>query len=123
KGSQGKKTVDTSEADVDVSKEFDSKPARKRTSSGRVINKKVTIFAHDNIITEPDVALELRKYISLTKVAEEEAARQVHATHARIMIDFVLEPARRRPTGIAFVDTSSVTKKMSHDPSKKLKGV
>ncbi|GJT38613.1 retrovirus-related pol polyprotein from transposon TNT 1-94 [Tanacetum coccineum] len=40
-----------------------------------------------------------------------------------IMIDSVLEPARRRPTGIAFIDTSSVTKKMSPDPSKKLKGV
>ncbi|GKD09357.1 hypothetical protein Tco_1189042, partial [Tanacetum coccineum] len=33
------------------------------------------------------------------------------------------EPARRRPLGIALRDTSSVSKKMSHDPSQKLKGV
>ncbi|GJY78693.1 hypothetical protein Tco_0484494 [Tanacetum coccineum] len=49
----------------------------------------------DNIIPELDVALELGKSISLTKAAEEEAAR----------------------------DTSSVSKKMSSDPSQKLKGV
>nr|GFB81936.1 hypothetical protein [Tanacetum cinerariifolium] len=32
-------------------------------------------------------------------------------------------PARRRPLGIAFRDTSSVSKKMSLDPSHKLKGI
>ncbi|GJV14288.1 hypothetical protein Tco_1359611 [Tanacetum coccineum] len=84
KGSQGKKTAGTPETTVDVSKESDSEPARKRTSSKRVIKKKVTISVDDNIIPEPAVALELGKSISLTEVAEEEAARQVHATHARI---------------------------------------
>ncbi|GKE79213.1 hypothetical protein Tco_1545333, partial [Tanacetum coccineum] len=59
KGSQGKKTADTLVADVDVFKEFDSEPTRKRTASRRVIKKKVTISAADNIITDPDVALEL----------------------------------------------------------------
>nr|GEU76079.1 hypothetical protein [Tanacetum cinerariifolium] len=85
KGSQGKKTVDTSEFDVDVSKESDSEPARKRTGSRRVIKKKVTISTDDNIIPEPNIALE--------------------------------------PLGIAFRDTSSVSKKKSPDPSQKLKGV
>nr|GFB07869.1 hypothetical protein [Tanacetum cinerariifolium] len=33
------------------------------------------------------------------------------------------KPARRRLSGIAFRDTSSVSKKMSLDPSQKLKGV
>ncbi|GKA06257.1 hypothetical protein Tco_0685481 [Tanacetum coccineum] len=42
---------------------------------------------------------------------------------ARIMTESVPEPARRRPSGIAFRDTSSVTKKLSPDPSQKLKGV
>ncbi|GJX61218.1 hypothetical protein Tco_0294118 [Tanacetum coccineum] len=65
---------------------------RKRTSSRRVIKKKVTISADDNIIPEPDVALELGKSISLTEAAEEEAARQVHATHARIVTESVPEP-------------------------------
>ncbi|GKG53989.1 hypothetical protein Tco_0557512, partial [Tanacetum coccineum] len=59
KGSQGRKTADTPEATVDVSEESDSEAARKQTSSKRVIKKKVTISADDNIILEPDVALEL----------------------------------------------------------------
>ncbi|GKE73905.1 hypothetical protein Tco_1535946, partial [Tanacetum coccineum] len=88
-----------------------------------VIKKKVTITADDNIIPEPDVALELGKSISLTEAAKQVAARQVHATHVRIVTEPVLEPARRRPSGIAFRDTSSVSKKMSSDPSQKLKGV
>ncbi|GJX84216.1 hypothetical protein Tco_0334990 [Tanacetum coccineum] len=50
------------------------------------------------------------------------AARQVHATHERIVTKFDPEPARRRPSGIAFTDTSSVSKNMSPDPSQKLKG-
>ncbi|GJU98236.1 hypothetical protein Tco_1327507 [Tanacetum coccineum] len=81
KGSQGKKTTNTPVADVDVSKESDSEPARKRTAS---------------------------KSISSSEAAEEEAARQVHATYARIVTKSVLEPARRRPSGIAFRDTSQV---------------
>ncbi|GJU49045.1 hypothetical protein Tco_1218600 [Tanacetum coccineum] len=102
KGSQGKKTADTTEETVDVS-------------------------ADDNIIPELDVASELGKSISLTKSAKKEAARQVHATHARIVTEPVPEPSRRRPSGIAFRDTSgdtsSMSKKMSSDPSQKLKGV
>nr|GEX80570.1 hypothetical protein [Tanacetum cinerariifolium] len=95
---------------------------RKQTSSRR-IKKKVIISAAGNMIHELDIALKLQKSISLTEVAKEEAARQVHATHARIMTESVLEQTRRRPLGIAFRDTSSVTKKLSHDPSWKLKGV
>ncbi|GKB80467.1 hypothetical protein Tco_0947362 [Tanacetum coccineum] len=120
KGSQGKKTADTTEETVDVSEESDSEPARKRTASRRVVKKKVSIFTDDNIIPDPDVALELGKSISLTKAAEEEAVRQVHATHARIVTKSIPEPARKRPSGIAFRDTSGVSKKMSPDPSQKL---
>ncbi|GJT62945.1 hypothetical protein Tco_1006478 [Tanacetum coccineum] len=87
KGSQRKKTTDTFEADVDVSEESNSEPARKQTCNRRVIKKKVTISADDNIIPEPDIALE------------------------------------RRPSCIAFIDTSSVSKNKSYDPSQKLKGV
>ncbi|GJS63609.1 hypothetical protein Tco_0678173 [Tanacetum coccineum] len=83
KGSQGKKTADTA---------------------------KVTISAADNIILVLDVALELGKSIILTEPAKEEAARQVHATHARIVTESVPKPARRRPSGIAFKDTSRVKK-------------
>ncbi|GKD43885.1 putative reverse transcriptase domain-containing protein [Tanacetum coccineum] len=72
-------------ADVEMSEESDSKPARKRTASKRVVKKKVTISVADNIISDPDVALELGKSISITVAVEEEAARQVHATHSRIV--------------------------------------
>ncbi|GKF43388.1 hypothetical protein Tco_0129940, partial [Tanacetum coccineum] len=52
-----------------------------------------------------------------------EATRQVYATHARIMTESVPEPTRRRSSGIAFRDTSRVTKQVSFDPSQKFKGV
>ncbi|GJS16048.1 hypothetical protein Tco_0410520 [Tanacetum coccineum] len=65
----------------------------------------------------------VRKSMSLTEAAEEEAARQVHATHERIMTETDPDPARRRPSGISFRDASSVSKKMYLDPSQKLKGV
>ncbi|GJY98218.1 hypothetical protein Tco_0515128 [Tanacetum coccineum] len=40
---------------------------------------------HDNIVPKPDLALELGKSISLTEAEEEAVAREVHATHARIV--------------------------------------
>ncbi|GKA76368.1 hypothetical protein Tco_0782829, partial [Tanacetum coccineum] len=101
KGLQRKKTVDTPQATVDVSEESDSEPARKRTSSIRVINKKVSISADDNIIPKPDVALELGKSMSLTKGAGEKAARRVHANHEMIVTESDISP----------------------DPSQKLKGI
>nr|GEV97405.1 retrovirus-related Pol polyprotein from transposon TNT 1-94 [Tanacetum cinerariifolium] len=98
KGSQGKKAaVSLKPASVEVSDESDFKPARKRTGSRRVIKKKVPISAKESIIPKSNVAFELGKSMSLTKVAEEEAARQVHATHEKIMIESDPEPARRRP--------------------------
>ncbi|GKA12718.1 hypothetical protein Tco_0692264 [Tanacetum coccineum] len=57
------------------------------------------------------------------KGSQEEAARQVHDNHERIVTESDPKPARRRPSGIAYRDTSSVSNKMSHDPSQKLKGV
>ncbi|GJY59032.1 retrovirus-related pol polyprotein from transposon TNT 1-94 [Tanacetum coccineum] len=123
KGSQGKKIADESQETIDVSEESDFEPARKKTASRRVIKKKGTISVDDNIIPDPDVALELGKSISLTEAVEEEATRQVHATHARIVTESVPKPARRRPSGIASRDTSSVTKKMSPYPSEKIRVV
>ncbi|GJU86325.1 hypothetical protein Tco_1293871 [Tanacetum coccineum] len=81
KGSHGKKPTDTTKETIDVSEESDPEPTKKRTASRRVVKKKVTITADDNIVPEPDIALELGKSISLIKAAEDEAARQVHATH------------------------------------------
>ncbi|GJT15750.1 hypothetical protein Tco_0874456 [Tanacetum coccineum] len=96
KGSQGNKTADTLVADVNVSKEFDLEPARKRTTSRRVVKKNTIISAADNIIPDPDVALELGKSISLTEAAKEKAARQVHATHARIVNESELKPTKKK---------------------------
>ncbi|GJS60459.1 hypothetical protein Tco_0655243 [Tanacetum coccineum] len=65
--------------------------------------------------------------MSLTEATEEEAARQVHATHELLVTEFDPEHARRstrrRPSCIAFRDTSSVSKKTSLDQSQKLKGI
>ncbi|GJS04696.1 hypothetical protein Tco_0321204 [Tanacetum coccineum] len=86
---------------------------KRKTSSKRRVKKKVTLFTDDNIIfDDPDVALELGKSISKTKAEEAEAARQVHATHARIVIESVPDPTKRRKSG-----------KVTSDPPKKLKGV
>ncbi|GJW59877.1 hypothetical protein Tco_0109212, partial [Tanacetum coccineum] len=109
KGSQGKKTTNT----LDVSEESEPEPARKKTSSKRRVKKKVTLSANDNIIfDDPNTSLELVKSISLIEAEEVEATRKVHATHARIVTETVLEPARRRPLG-----------KVTFDPPKKLKSV
>ncbi|GJU08019.1 hypothetical protein Tco_1124449 [Tanacetum coccineum] len=63
----------TTEATVDVSEESNPEPARKQTASRRVVKKKVTISAVNNIIPDPDVVL--------------------------IVTKSVPEPARRRPSG------------------------
>nr|GEX11460.1 copia protein [Tanacetum cinerariifolium] len=85
-------------------------------STGQIPPKK-SRGKDDNIIPEPNVALKLGKSISLTEAVEEETARQVHATHLRIVTEPIPEHARRIPLGVAFRDTSSVSKKMSFDPS------
>ncbi|GJS85625.1 hypothetical protein Tco_0752166 [Tanacetum coccineum] len=51
---------------------------------------------HDNIVPKPDLALELGKSISLTEAKEEAVAREVHATHARIVSESEPEPTQRR---------------------------
>ncbi|GKB52819.1 hypothetical protein Tco_0903572 [Tanacetum coccineum] len=114
KGSQRKKTADDSQETVDVSEESEPEPelVKRKTSSKRRVKKKVTLSADDNIISDdPDTALELGKSISKTEAEEAEAARQVHATHARIVTESVPEPTKRRKSG-----------KVTSDPPKKLKG-
>ncbi|GKE59943.1 hypothetical protein Tco_1510310, partial [Tanacetum coccineum] len=63
------------------------------------------------------------KSISLTEAEEEAVAREVHATHARIVSESEPEPTQRRQSGIAFRDSFIVSKKRSSDSSKKLKGI
>ncbi|GJT96071.1 hypothetical protein Tco_1091589 [Tanacetum coccineum] len=129
KGSQGNKvTVSPKPASVEVSEEPDFEPTRKQTGSRRVIKKKVSISVEDNIILEPDVALELAKSMSLTR-AKEEAARCVHSTHERLVTKSD-EPSnankptgRRSTTGVVIQDTLNVAKKKSVDQSQKLKGI
>ncbi|GJU31688.1 hypothetical protein Tco_1175277 [Tanacetum coccineum] len=78
---------------------------------------------HDNIVPKPDLALELGKSISLTEAEEEAGAREVHATHARVVSESELEPTQRRQSGFTFRDSFIVSKKRSSDSSKKLKGI
>nr|GFB03655.1 hypothetical protein [Tanacetum cinerariifolium] len=112
KGSQGKKTVDKPTKEVEVFEESEPKPAKKRTTSKRRVKKKVTISVEDDIIPDPDVALELGKSISQTKAEEAEVAKKIHATHVRIVTEQVPKSARRRKSG-----------KLTSDPPNKLKGV
>ncbi|GKD29016.1 hypothetical protein Tco_1239794 [Tanacetum coccineum] len=98
KGSKGKKIIDDSHETVDVSEEFEPEPepARKKTSSKKRVKKEVTLSTDDNIISnDPDATLALAKSISKTEAEEAEAARKVHATHARIVIEHVPKSARR----------------------------
>ncbi|GJQ95611.1 hypothetical protein Tco_0006750 [Tanacetum coccineum] len=116
KGLQGKKTADTTEESIDISDESDESDPEplieRKTSRRKVVKKKATISVDDNIIPEPGITQELGKSISLTEAEEEAAAREVHDTHARIVTESVLEPARTiRQSNIAFRDTSSVLKK------------
>nr|GEZ47038.1 hypothetical protein [Tanacetum cinerariifolium] len=93
-----KKNVDDSHETIDVSDESEpeQEPARKKTSSKRRVKKKVTLSADENIISDdPDVALELVKSINHTEAEEAEAARHIHATHARI----VTESAKKNSDG------------------------
>ncbi|GKC53739.1 hypothetical protein Tco_1076484 [Tanacetum coccineum] len=56
-----------------------------------------------------DVALELRKSISLTKVEEVETTRKVHATHARIVSESVPESAKKKFGGRSSRGAQSLT--------------
>ncbi|GJX54781.1 hypothetical protein Tco_0283150 [Tanacetum coccineum] len=128
KGSQGKKTTYTPMADVDISEESEPEPAKKKTASRRVMKKKVTIYADDNIIPDPNVALELGKSISLTEAEEEEAARQVHATHASIVTESIPKPAKKKTSrritrSVVIKDTLSAPKPKLAASKPKLKGV
>ncbi|GJV18679.1 hypothetical protein Tco_1367699 [Tanacetum coccineum] len=102
--------------------------ARKRTASRRVVKKKVIISVADNIILDPDVALELDKSISFTEATEEKAARQVHATHARIVTESEAEPAKKKTgsrstRGVVIEDTPNAPKPKPATSKLKLKGV
>nr|GEZ18834.1 hypothetical protein [Tanacetum cinerariifolium] len=127
RGSQGKKTLDTHVADVNVSEESSLEPTKKKTASRRVVKKKVTIFADDNIIPDIDVALELGKSISSTEAEEEEALRQVHATLARMVTESVPKLAKKQTgsqstRGVVVQDTPSAPKPKPEASKLKLKG-
>nr|GEU62120.1 hypothetical protein [Tanacetum cinerariifolium] len=130
KGSQEKKTANDSQENVDVSKEseLEQEPTKKKTYSKRRFAKKVTMSADDNIISDdPDAALKLAKSISKTKAEEAKKARQVHATHARIVTEFVPESAKKKSCGsrsksVVIQDTLSAPKFKPATSKTKLKG-
>ncbi|GJR82909.1 hypothetical protein Tco_0153694 [Tanacetum coccineum] len=80
KGLQRKKTANDSQETVDVSKPKPKpkpEPVKRKTASRRVVKKKVTIHADDNIISDdPNIALDLGKSISKTEAEDAEAARR-----------------------------------------------
>ncbi|GJY47269.1 hypothetical protein Tco_0436332 [Tanacetum coccineum] len=72
--------------------------------------KKSSIFTDDNIIHEPDVALELGKSISKTEAEIAKEASRVHETHKRLVTE-------------KLINTLRVSKNKSLDQSQKLKEV
>ncbi|GJZ63916.1 retrovirus-related pol polyprotein from transposon TNT 1-94 [Tanacetum coccineum] len=108
--------------------EPEPKPAKKKTSSKRRVKKKVTLSADDNIIfDDPDAALELAKSISQAKAKKAEAARKVHATHARIVFESISEFAKKKSGGrssksVVIQDTPSASKSKPATSKAKLKG-
>ncbi|GJX33707.1 hypothetical protein Tco_0245264 [Tanacetum coccineum] len=62
------------------------------------------------LVPELQISFGLGKSISLTEAEEEAAARQVHATHARIVSESILEPARRRQSNIVISETTQKLK-------------
>ncbi|GJR93048.1 hypothetical protein Tco_0265222 [Tanacetum coccineum] len=123
KGSKGKKIVDDSQETLDVSKESEPEPARKKTSSKRRVKKKVTLSADDNIIFDDLVAsLELAKSVSQTEAGEAEAVRQFHATHARIMTESAKKNyVGRSSKSVVIQDTPSAPKSKPATSKTKLK--
>ncbi|GKC10768.1 hypothetical protein Tco_1007550 [Tanacetum coccineum] len=84
---------------VDVSEESELEPesVKRKTYSKRRVKKKVILSVDDNIISDdPDTALELGKSINQTEAKEVEAARQVHAAHARIVTESVPESSKKK---------------------------
>ncbi|GJX22129.1 hypothetical protein Tco_0226574 [Tanacetum coccineum] len=74
-----------------------------------------------------DAALELAKSISHTEAEEVEAARKVHATHARIVTEVFPESAKKKSSGrssksIVIQDTPSTPKSKPTTSKTKLKG-
>ncbi|GKB07220.1 hypothetical protein Tco_0835504 [Tanacetum coccineum] len=111
KGSKGKKTFKESQETVDVSEESEPepKPAKKKTTSQRVVKKKVTPSADDNIISDdPDVALELANSIGQTEAEEAEAARK--------------KSGGRNSKSVVIKDTPSAPKSIPTTAKSKLKG-
>ncbi|GKF18631.1 hypothetical protein Tco_0063549, partial [Tanacetum coccineum] len=104
-------------------------PIKKKTASSGMVKKKVTHSVDDNIIVDdPDAALELGKSISKTKSEEAEAARKVHAAHARIMTESIPEPAKKKSgdsssRSVTIHDTLSAPKSKPAASKSKLKGI
>ncbi|GKE82843.1 hypothetical protein Tco_1552843, partial [Tanacetum coccineum] len=61
KGSLGKKTSEALVEEVERCEESEPEPVNKKTSSNKRVKKTVTIFSKDNIIPNPDIALELEE--------------------------------------------------------------
>ncbi|GJZ97597.1 hypothetical protein Tco_0670050 [Tanacetum coccineum] len=91
KGSQGKKNAVDSQEIVDVSEESEPEPESVKIKTSK-----------------------LGKSIIQTGAKEAEAARQVHATYARVVTGSVLEPTKKIKSGKV---TSDLTKKLKGVPS------
>ncbi|GKF88317.1 hypothetical protein Tco_0259194 [Tanacetum coccineum] len=131
----GKKKVDASvqkEKKKDVVKKKDD-----RKKKDVVPRKKRSITDDDNILPDLDEALKLGESMSLTEAKIEEKERRLHETHARLVIEKVVDiaeseeteddevqPLIRRSTSVVIsreIPKRSAEKALDH--SQKLKGI
>nr|GEU38624.1 hypothetical protein [Tanacetum cinerariifolium]GEU60046.1 hypothetical protein [Tanacetum cinerariifolium] len=84
------------------------KKSRGKGSQGKklaVAPKHASVEVFDE--SHPELAnRQTGKSINLAEAEEEEAARRVHTTHERLVMESDPKPSRRRPFSIAFRDTS-----------------
>ncbi|GJT89455.1 hypothetical protein Tco_1071172 [Tanacetum coccineum] len=111
KGAQGEKATVTQK-----------KKSPKKKSSKKKISKKSSITADDNIILDPNQALNLGESMSKTNAKITEEERRVYKTYERLVTEFDML-IRRQPTGVIIRDTPNVPKKKAIDQSQKLKGM
>ncbi|GJT44336.1 retrovirus-related pol polyprotein from transposon TNT 1-94 [Tanacetum coccineum] len=70
-----------------IGKEKADTPAPKEKKKNNAPRKKSSITADDNILPDPDEALKLGDFISLTEVKEKEEEHRLHETHAHLVTE------------------------------------
>ncbi|GJX86374.1 hypothetical protein Tco_0337148 [Tanacetum coccineum] len=116
KGSQGKKTIDDPQETVDVSEESEPEPVKKKTASRRVVKKKVTFLADENIISnDPNAALESSRGVTIQDTPSAPKPKPA-TTKPKLKAAQSLTPAKKEDVDImqAFKESKKTSKRQPH---------